>query len=382
MTQLFVSMGFFPDEYFSSTVDYIAARQHQDGGIPWFDSGPMDPWDHIEAAMGLAIGGRLDEAKQAYYWLRNNQQPNGSWLAAYKNGKVEDGTRAESNFVAYVATGVWHYYLITRDMDFLSALWPTVEAAMGFVLRLQGEQGEIYWCEDTRLGIRKDALVTGCSSIYKSFECALNIAAELEQDKPAWTQACSRLKSALIHHPECFDRTWESKSRFAMDWFYPVLTHAIKGREAALHLKSRWQEFVKPGFGCLCVNDEPWVTVAESCELVMALLSANEYQKAVQLFSWLHQFRDKDGSYWTGYVYRDQAFWPLEKPTWTAGAVLLAADALSNKTPAAHLFRGDLRLTGDNQAGLSKIAARAAGQSEHYSSQRSPPKRALHRSST
>jgi len=46
-------------------------------------------------------------------------------------------------------------------------------------------------------------------------------------------------------------------------------------------------------------------------------------------------------SYWTGYVYRDEALWPLEKPTWTAGAVLLAADALSNATPAALLFQNE-----------------------------------------
>ncbi len=340
-TQLFVSMGFFPEEYFGSTVDYIKATQHQDGSIPWFEAGPMDPWDHIEAAMGLTIGNRLDEAKQAYYWLRQNQLPNGTWLAAYKDGQVEDGTRAESNFVAYVATGVWHYYLVTADLDFLETMWPTVQAAMAFVLRLQGAEGQIYWCEDTQLGIRKDSLVTGCSSIYKSLECALNIAATLNQDAAAWALARTRLAGALTRHPECFDRTWDSKSRFAMDWFYPVLTSVIKGQAASLHLQSRWQEFVKAGAGCRCVKDEPWVTVAESCELVMALLAAGEYQKAVRLFSWLHQFRDKDGSYWTGYVYRDQALWPLEKPTWTAGAVLLAADALSNKTPGAHLFRGD-----------------------------------------
>ncbi len=350
MTQLYVSLGLFPEEYFRSTVNYISATQHQDGSIPWFESGPMDPWDHIEAAMGLTIGNRLDEAKQAYYWLRDNQLPNGTWLAAYKDGKVEDGTRAESNFVAYVATGVWHYYLVTEDQDFLETMWQTVQAAMTFVLRLQGEEGQIYWCEDTRLGIRKDSLVTGCSSIYKSLECALNIAAILGREASSWALARTRLRRALTHHPECFDRTWDSKSRFAMDWFYPVLTSVIKGNAARLHLGSRWQEFVRTGAGCVCVTDEPWVTVAESCELTMALLAAGEYQKAVQLFSWLHQFRDTDGSYWTGYVYRDEAIWPLEKPTWTAGAVLLAADALSNKTSGAHLFRDDRLLPGLREA--------------------------------
>jgi len=289
--------------------------------------------------MGLTIGGRLDEAKQAYYWLRDNQLANGSWLAAYKDGDVEDGTRAESNFVAYVATGVWHYYLVTEDRDFLECMWPIVANAIEFVLTLQGEHGQIYWCEDTTKGIRQDSLVTGCSSIYKSFECALNIATTLEMKVPQWALARTRLGIALTNHPECFDRTWDSKSRFAMDWFYPVLTGVIRGNRAKQHLRSRWQHFVVNELGCLCVSDEPWVTVAESCELTMALLACGEYPRATQLFSWLHQFRDDDGSYWTGYVYRDKALWPIEKPTWTAGAILLAADALSNSTAAAHLFR-------------------------------------------
>lgn len=70
----------------------------------------------------------------------------------------------------------------------------------------------------------------------------------------------------------------------------------------------------------------------------MALIAAGEKQKASQLFSWLHDYRDEDGAYWTGWVFRDQAIWPEEKPTWTAGAVLLAADALTNATAASKLF--------------------------------------------
>ena len=341
MTKLYVSMGSFPEEYFDDTVQYIAQTQEADGSIPWFTGGPLDPWDHVESAMGLAIGRRLDEAKHAYYWLKDNQLPNGSWFAAYKGGQVEDGTRAETNFVAYAATGVWHYYLITGDTEFLGNMWPTIAAAMEFVIRLQGPQGEIYWCEDTTLGIREDSLITGCSSIYKSFECALNIATIVREEVPHWAMARTRLGNAIANHPECFDRTWDSKSRFAMDWFYPVLTNVIRGKEAQRHLARRWKEFVIQDLGCVCVNDEPWVTVAESCELVMALLSAGQYQQAVQLFSWLHQFRDNTGAYWTGYVYRDNQLWPEEKPTWTAGAVLLAADALSNRTSASHLFRNE-----------------------------------------
>jgi len=339
LTQLYVSMGFFPEEYFNKTVSYICEVQQADGAIPWQAGAAMDPWDHVESAMGLTIGGYFDEAKQAYYWMRDNQLADGSWLAAYKDGEVEDGTRAESNFVAYIATGVWHYYLVSGDLAFLERLWPTVSRAIAFVLTLRGDMGQIYWARDTREGIKEDSLVTGCSSIYKSLECAIHIANTLQMNADHWIAARHQLGQALRNHPECFDRTWDSKSRYAMDWFYPVLTGVIKGSEAVQHLASRWHHFVVQDMGCRCVDDEPWVTVAESCELVMALLAAGNYPRATHVFSWLHQFRSEEGAYWTGYVYRDEAIWPEEKPTWTAGAVLLAADALSNKTPAAHLFR-------------------------------------------
>jgi hypothetical protein len=47
---------------------------------------------------------------------------------------------------------------------------------------------------------------------------------------------------------------------------------------------------------------------------------------------------DEDGGYWTGYNFRDKVIWPKEKTTWTAGAILLAADALIEHTGAARLF--------------------------------------------
>ena len=43
----------------------------------------------------------------------------------------------ETNFCAYVAVGVWHHYLATGDDTFLDRMWPTVYAAVEFVLGLQ-----------------------------------------------------------------------------------------------------------------------------------------------------------------------------------------------------------------------------------------------------
>ncbi len=52
MTRLYVSAGMFPSEYLKDTVSYIATVQQQDGAIPWFEGGTLDPWDHVESAMG------------------------------------------------------------------------------------------------------------------------------------------------------------------------------------------------------------------------------------------------------------------------------------------------------------------------------------------
>jgi len=80
------------------------------------------------------------------------------------------------------------------------------------------------------------------------------------------------------------------------------------------------------------------VTIAETCELVMALLAAGDHARAVEVYSWLQQWRASDGSYWTGYQLVEDLLWPDEKPTWTAGAILLAADALTKHTAASGLF--------------------------------------------
>ena len=47
------------------TVDAIAEWQLPSGMIPWFPGGHADPWNHVEAAMALTLGGRHAEAERA-----------------------------------------------------------------------------------------------------------------------------------------------------------------------------------------------------------------------------------------------------------------------------------------------------------------------------
>jgi len=323
------------------TGEYIKRCQREDGAILWFDGDKLDPWDHTEAAMGLSICGELAAAKHAFIWLEQQQNSNGSWYAKYygdENDGDSDRTKVETNFVAYPATGLWHYYLISKDKQFVDSMFPCIEKAIDYVISQQTVEGDIQWATSTQEQLPNDALITACASILRSIESALHLAALVKTDKPDWQRAYHALAEALKNKPWRFDRTWPSKSRFSMDWFYPVLSGIYTHDEASLRLDQRWQEFVHPDFGCRCVNDEPWVTIAESCELTLALLASGQEHKARTLFQQLLQWQDSDGGFWTGYSFRDKVIWPHEKTSWTAAAILLAGDALEKHTPAADLF--------------------------------------------
>lgn len=321
-----------------NTVDYIESLQLSNGLIPWSKGNTADPWDHVETAMGLSIGGRFDAARKAYEWMIKNQLADGSWWSAYDSeGRPVDRTR-ETHRTAYVATGVWHHYLITGNKEFLRSMWNTLKRALNFSVNLQTKYGEIEWAVNESGEIDHDALLTGCSSIYKSLECGLRVARTLNKDPDGWAYARKRLGQTIRNRPGRFDRTWGSKDRYSMNWFYPVLCGVYQGVPAHIRVSRRWDQFVETGLGCRCVSDEPWVTIAETSELIMALEATGHHQKALTLFSWLDRWKDGDGGYWTGYQFEERTVWPEEKPTWTAAAVLLAADALTDTTPASKLF--------------------------------------------
>ncbi len=329
--------GVFPDGFFDGALRVILDLQHASGAIPWHDGGVFDPWNHVEAAMGLAVAGHHDEARHAYRHLLDLQQADGSWWGRYHGDETGKEVR-DTNFCAYLATGVWHFFLLTEDRVFLREHWAPVKTAIDFVLSLQSEHGDIRWAAPDPLTPEDDALVAGCASIYKSLECAILMARALGEDTRDWLAARARLGAALREKPHRFDRHWPSKANFSMSWYYPVLAGVLRDTAARHHLAARWSDFVADARGCRCVQEQPWVTVAEGSELAIALAASGQRAKALELFAWQHQWRDSDGAYWMGYQYETQTPWPQEKPAWTAAAVLLAADALVGATPAARLF--------------------------------------------
>ena len=102
---------------------------------------------------------------------------------------------------------------------------------------------------------------------------------------------------------------------------------------------NRWDEFVMNGKGVRCVSDQPWVTAAETCEFVVALLAAGDRRRAIELFEWTQNHRTTDGSYYTGLIDPGAVPFPEgERSSYTAAAVILAADALDGSNPTSTLF--------------------------------------------
>jgi hypothetical protein len=315
------------------TADFIVACQSADGSIPWVD-GHVDPWNHIEAAMALMVGGRRREAERAFRWLARRQRADGSWCLSYRAGRPDDHG-VDANFCAYIAAGLRHHALVSGDDALLAELWPVLERGVGVALALQRPAGEVVWARRSDGRPHDFALVTSSACIHLSLRKALECAAALGVERPAWEAAADRLAAAVAHRPELF----RPKDEFSMDWYYPVLGGCVVGAQARVRLAERWETFVIGGAGCRCVAGRPWITAAETCELALTLDAVGRRDAAVRLFNAAKDMRSEAGGYWTGTVLPESCPWPPEQPAWTAAAVVLAADALLDLTPAAGFFR-------------------------------------------
>ena len=261
-------------EELAATVDTIAAVQQADGMIPWFEGGHGDPWNHVEAAMALDAGGRRAEAEAAYGWLAATQRPDGAWHQYYRAGRVTE-TTLDANVTAYVATGVWHHFLATADAGFLDAMWPVVEAAVGFVLGLQTPRGEVLWARHADGTPWSFALLTASSSTFASLRCACAVAAALGQPRPEWELAADALGRVVAARA----RGLPAQGPLVHGLVLPGAGRGGDRRRRRRPPGRRaGRRFVMDGLGVRCVADKDWVTAAETAECALAHLAAGEVE--------------------------------------------------------------------------------------------------------
>ena len=322
------------------TADSIQALQLPNGMIPWYPGGHCDPWNHVETAIALDIMGRSEAASAAYHWLADVQRADGSWFNYYlPDGSIED-TKLDTNVTAYVAAGVWAHWLCTRDTAAVESLWPMVRAALDWVMSMRRHDGTILWAREVDAAPWDYSLLTGSSSIRHALHCGAAIGDLLGDPRPEWTLAADAIDQVISSNLEAF----EPKKRWAMDWYYPVLTGALTGASAKARMAEGWDRFVMDDRGVRCVDDEQWVTAAETSECAIAHCAIGDRETARELLLWTLSHRRADGAYWTGIVYpvdpdKTIVHFPADEySAYTAAAVIMAADAISGGSPASTLF--------------------------------------------
>ncbi len=324
----------------AATADFVESCQAPGGAIAWETrgetAGKVDAWDHVEGAMALLVAGRDEAAARAFDWLASEQRADGTWPREWRVGaggvEVVDAA-AETNMTAYVAVGVWQHWCARGDQGFVARLWPVVAAALEAVVAAALPFGGIAWAIDDGRPC-PDALLAGSASIHHALRCGAQLAEVLGATRPDWELAADTLAGAIARRESAF----LDKARYSMDWYYPVLGGALTGGVAAARLAARWDEFVVPGLGIHCVDDHPWVTGAETCELALALARLGDRDRAARLVADMQHLRDPAGAYHTGYVYPDDERWPIERSSWTGAAVILAVDALDPRSATARVF--------------------------------------------
>jgi hypothetical protein len=331
--------GVLSAEEVLDSATHLASLQTAAGMIAWYPGGHCDPWNHVESAMALDVAGFHAEAERAYEWLVETQRDDGSWHNYYvgdgeRHDTVEEA-KLDTNVCAYIATGVWHHWRCTGDRGFVDNMWPTVERALDWVLALRRDDGLALWAIQPDDRPWDYALLTGTCSIQHALRCGAAVGHATGSARPDWVDAADVMCTVVARDQSAF----EPKQRWAMDWYYPVLTSAIAGEDAKIRLGDGWETFAMEGLGVRCVSDEPWVTASETAEAALAFAAIGDFATATDLLKWTRRHRRADGSYVTGLVYPDAIVFPAHETTaYTAAAVILAADAITGASPASDLF--------------------------------------------
>ena len=329
----------FNRNLFESLGNYIRSIQLESGAIPSNKDGSHDPWDHIESIMGLNFANEKESSKLAFEWLIKNQNTDGSWFSKYNDSYPLEKNKS-THFGPYISVAALHFYKIFEDKEFLEYLWPNIKLALKFSLSLQIPNGTIPWSIDENGKIEEDYLLTGSSSILKSIECGIAISKLLndKENTSNWAKSYQSLSNAIRDPIGKFDLLQDRK-RFSMDWYYPILSGCLNDKERDYYIDKVFNDFYVKDIGIKCVIEEPWITVAETCEFIIALMISDRDEDAKKLLLDVLNICDKNYIPYMGWQYEENIFWPKERPSWTSAAAILAADTILDFSKASDLFK-------------------------------------------
>ena len=289
--------------------NWIINNQAEDGKIMWDDKGKCDPWDHCECLIALALFEEWDAFNLGVEWFINNLNQDGLIYPEFKNNQhIHD--HFESHHAPYIILPLMQAVLMGQTNFVTPYIKSKIKLIFNQLEEFKDEDGYYYWAKDKN-GFSDNSLITASMSIFLSLK-ALDKSIDINLDEQLWNSK--------------FNRDGIDRSRFSMDFYYPFLCGFKKDKG---EFQNSLKNFYVEGLGVKCVKEEPWVTVAESCECVIAALVLGDIESAETIFNNIFQFKNDDGIFPTGYQYKMDIFWPEENSTWTNAAVIIAAHALA-----------------------------------------------------
>ena len=69
-----------------------------------------------------------------------------------------------------------------------------------------------------------------------------------------------------------------------MDWYYPIISGCLNNKEKISYIENIFDKFYGKRSRIKCVIEEPWITVAETCEFIIALIIAGRTKDAEKNF--------------------------------------------------------------------------------------------------
>ncbi len=232
--------GVFETSHLEETVAAIAAVQLPDGNIPWIPGEHTDPWNLVEAAMALDVGGLHAEASARLRVGPAHAEPR-RLLARLLRGQRGQGPHARhERHVLHrerrlaplphhrrhrvpsrlLAGGRTHHRLRARppDRDRRDRLARRRSRRRRAAHRLVEHSPLVPLCDRDR---RPDSATTAPTGSCR------------------WARSRSRSR---------IDPSGSSnKDRWAMDWYYPILGGVLRGQPAQMRVASKWDTFVVRG---------------------------------------------------------------------------------------------------------------------------------------
>ena len=314
----------------------IARMQERSGAIAWPD-GHVDAGDHVECAMALSACGLRSRPGGPTGGCARPSAPTARGPVRSRPAATPGG---ESHHAAYVAVGAWHEYQVTGDERHALAMWPTVRGAVQRALGLRTPRGEVRWERDAAGVPETYALLSGRASIHLSLRCAVALAKLADDPRPELMARPGRHQLGAPGGPAPGGVRGQEPG--------PPWTGTTRCSAEPSAARTRTAGSRRPGVrswprvsGVRCVSDEQWVTAAETCELVIALEACGMCVGGrggvrAERFIPAAPGRLRLGRAGSSPTRRRSL---RERRSWTAAAVVLAADALTGFSGGAGIFR-------------------------------------------